>query len=147
MCIVTLGRLQTSLGLRFLKCKMACSFLSSVDEIWYNMICDVIWYMLGFPGGTVGKNLPASAGDEGSIPGSGRSSRGGNGNPLKHSCLENPKDRGAWWATVYGVTKSSTRLSAHTHGICYMIYEMIYDKVYFSTRVLACYNYSVNGQS
>ena len=103
--------------------------------------------MLGFPGGTVGKNLPASAGDEGSIPGSGRSSRGGNGNPLKHSCLENPKDRGAWWATVYGVTKSWTRLSAHTHGICYMIYEMIYDKIYFSTRVLPCYNYSVNGQS
>ena len=48
----------------------------------------------------MGKNLPASAEDEGSIPGSGRSSRGGNGNPLKHSCLENPKDRGAWWATV-----------------------------------------------
>ena len=53
-------------------------------------------------------NLPANAGaagDMGLIPGLGRS-RGGNGNPLQYSCLENPMDRGAWWATVHGVTKS-----------------------------------------
>ena len=54
------------------------------------------------------KNLPANAGDEGSIPGSGRSPGGGNGNPLQYSCLENPMDRGAWWATVHGVAKSRT---------------------------------------
>ena len=48
--------------------------------------------------------------DTGSIPGSGRSLREGNGNPLWYSCLENPMDRGAWWATVHGVTKSRTRL-------------------------------------
>ena len=47
----------------------------------------------------------------GSIPGSGRSSRGGNGNPLQYSCLENSLDRGAWWATVHEVTKSRTRPS------------------------------------
>ena len=51
------------------------------------------------------KNLPANAGgagDAGSIPESGRSPGGGNGNPLQYSCLENPMDRGAWWATVMG---------------------------------------------
>ena len=58
-----------------------------------------------FPGGSVVKNLPANAGNEGLIPGSGRSSGEGNGNPFQYSCLENPMDRGAWWATVHGVTK------------------------------------------
>ena len=46
--------------------------------------------------------------DMGSIPGSGRSLGEGNGNPLQYSCLENPIDRGAWWATVHGVAKSQT---------------------------------------
>ena len=58
------------------------------------------------------KNLPSNARDitdTGSIPGSGRS-RGRNGNPLQYSCLENPMDRGAWQATVHGVTESWTRL-------------------------------------
>ena len=58
------------------------------------------------------KNLPAStAGDTGSIPGSGRSPGGGQGNPLRSSCLEKPMDRGAWWATLHEVTKSWTYLS------------------------------------
>ena len=63
----------------------------------------------GIPGGAMVKNLPANAGDIGDvglIPGLGRSPGGENGNPLWYSCLENPMDRGAWWATVYGVTKS-----------------------------------------
>ena len=63
----------------------------------------------GFLGGTVVKNIPANAADArdpGSIPGSGRSPGGGNGNPLQYSCLENPMDGGAWWATVHGVTES-----------------------------------------
>ena len=51
------------------------------------------------------KNLPANAGDPGLIPGSERSPGEGNGNPLQYSCLENPIDRGAWWATVRGVTE------------------------------------------
>ena len=57
------------------------------------------------------KNLTANAGDirdEGSIPGSGRSPEGGHGNPLQYSCLENPMDRGAWRATVYGVYRLYT---------------------------------------
>ena len=49
-----------------------------------------------------------------SIPGSGRFPGEGNGNPLQYPCLEDPKDRGAWRATVHGVTKSQTRLSTHT---------------------------------
>ena len=53
-------------------------------------------------------NLPANAGDVGSIPGSGRSFGGGNGNPLQYSCLESPMDRGAWQATVHVVAKSWT---------------------------------------
>ena len=72
---------------------------------------------LGFPGGSVVKNLPASAGDirdTGSIPRLGRSPGGGHGNPLQYSCLENPMDRGAWWAMVHGVTNSWTRLSNWT---------------------------------
>ena len=66
---------------------------------------------LGFPGCTVVKNPSANAGDTrdtGSIPVLGRASGVGNGNPLQCSCLENPMDRGAWWATVHGVTESQT---------------------------------------
>ena len=55
-------------------------------------------YPCGFPDGSVGKKSAYNAGDEGSIPGSGRSSSGGHGNPLQNSCLENPMDRGVWWA-------------------------------------------------
>ena len=51
--------------------------------------------------GSVVMNLPANAGDIGLVPGSGRSPGEGNGNPLQYSCLENPMDRGAWWATVH----------------------------------------------
>ena len=66
---------------------------------------------LGFPGGSVGKESACSAGDaedSGSIPGSGRFTEGGHGNPLKYSCLENPMDRGSWQVTVYGAAKSWT---------------------------------------
>ena len=60
------------------------------------------------------KNLPANAGDAGSIPGPERSPGGGNGNPLQYSCLEIPMDRGAWRATVRGVSESRTRLGNST---------------------------------
>ena len=59
------------------------------------------------------ESLPVNAGDIrdlGSVPELGRSLRGGHDNPLQYSCLENPKDRGSWWATVHGVTKSQTGL-------------------------------------
>ena len=73
---------------------------------------------MGFPGGLVVKNPPANAGDirdTGSIPVSGRSPGGGNGNPLQCSCLGNPMDRGSWRATVHGVMKSWTWLSDWAH--------------------------------
>ena len=57
------------------------------------------------------KNLPANAGDMGSVPGSGRSPGVRNGNPVQYSCLENPLDRGTQWAIVQGVTQSQTQLS------------------------------------
>ena len=60
------------------------------------------------------KNLPDNAGDTGSIPGSGRSPGGENGNPLQYSCWENPMDRGAWRATVHRVAKSHIQLSKKT---------------------------------
>ena len=64
----------------------------------------------GFPGSSVVKNLPAM--QETQVQwGSGRSPGEGNGNPLQYACLESPRGRGAWWATVQGVTKSWTRLS------------------------------------
>ena len=65
---------------------------------------------LGFPGSSEIKNPPVSAGDTGSFHASGRSPGVRNGNPLQYSCLENSMDRGAWWATVHGVTKSWTQL-------------------------------------
>ena len=68
-------------------------------------ICDV---GLGLPSWLSGKESACNVGGLGSIPGSGRSPGEGNGNPLQHSCLGNPMDRGTWWATVHGVTQSRT---------------------------------------
>ena len=67
--------------------------------------------LMGFPGGSDGKESVRNAGDLGLIPGLGRFPGEGNGYPLRYSCLENPMDRGAWWAAVYGVAKSWTWLS------------------------------------
>ena len=69
----------------------------------------------GFPGGSGGKESTCNVGDLGLIPGLGRSSERGHGNPLLYSCLENPMDREAWPAAVHGVAKSWTRLSTHAH--------------------------------
>ena len=85
----------------------------------------ILWepsYTVGFPGGAVGKNPPANAGDsgdQGSILGLGQSPGVGNGNPLQYSCLENSMDNGAWQATVHGVTKSQMQLSMHTLLHCW----------------------------
>ena len=65
---------------------------------------------MGFPGGSDGKESTCNAGDTGLIPGSGRSPGEGNGYPLQYSCLGNPTDRGAWRATVHGVSDSQTQL-------------------------------------
>ena len=74
---------------------------------------------MGFPSGSLVQNLPAmqEPGNASLIPGLGTSPGEGNGNPLQCSCLENPMDRGAWWATVHGVAKSRTQLSDLTFKI------------------------------
>ena len=73
-----------------------------------------ICFIQGFPGGSDGKVSACNAGDPALILGSGRSPGEGNGNPLQYSCLENPMDGEAWWATVHGVAKSWTRLRNFT---------------------------------
>ena len=75
----------------------------------------ICWRPERFPGGSEDKVSACNfAEDPGSIPGLGRSPGEGNGNPLQYSCLENPMDGGAWWATAHGVAKSWTRLSDFT---------------------------------
>ena len=71
-------------------------------------LCTTKKEKLGFPGESDGKRFAYSVGDVGSIPVSRRSPGDGNGNPFQDSCLENPMDRGAWWATVHGVAKNQT---------------------------------------
>ena len=71
-----------------------------------------------------GKVSACNAGDLGLIPGLGRSPEEGNGNPLQYSCLENPMDGGAWWATVHWVTKSGTQLSYFTFTFFILILKM-----------------------
>ena len=74
---------------------------------------------MGFPGHSDGKESTCNAGDPGSIPGSGRSPGEGNDSPPQYSCLENPRDRGTWQATVHGVAKNWTteRLSMHAWSL------------------------------
>ena len=73
-----------------------------------------VYIYKGFPDGSDGKESACNSGDQGSIPGLGRSPGEGNGNPLQYSCLENPMDRGAWQATVHGVT--------NIHTMCVQMY-------------------------
>ena len=91
------------------------------DVIFFHIkttVVDIVYTYMVFPGGSMVKNLPANAEDLGSIPGLGRSPGEGNGNPLQCSCLENPRDGGAWWAAVYGVAQSQTRLKWQQQTSC-----------------------------
>ena len=78
---------------------------------------------LGFPGGSEVKASACNTGDLGSVPGLGRSPGEGNGNPLQYSCLKNPMDGEAWWATIHGVAKSWTRLSDFTSLHFYLLFR------------------------
>ena len=88
----------------------------------YYPIYGLLWH-LDFPGGSEVKMSACNAGDLSSVPGLERSPGEGNGNPLQYSCLENPMDVGAWWATVHGVTKSQTQLSMQA---CTMVSGILY---------------------
>ena len=91
------------------------------------------------------KNPPAFAGDTGDvglIPGSGKSPGGGNGNPLQYSCLGNPMNRGAWWATVHGVRKNQTRPSTHDALTC--CYRLFRAASFFLILLLSSLNILVS---
>ena len=81
--------------------------ISMVREVWQAIVHGIA-KNADFPGGSDGKASVYNMGDPGLIPGPGRSPGEGNGSPLQCSCLENPMDGGAWWATVHGVAKSRT---------------------------------------
>ena len=85
----------------------------------------------GFPGGSEVKASACNVGDLGSVPGWGRAPGEGNGTPLQYSCLENPMDGGAWWATVHGVAKSRTRLSDFTFTFC-----MLFSSLFIQQRFI-----------
>ena len=104
----------------FLKTKWSCAFLSSCGLRCLSLqLLLVLWHEFNAKSFMDCQVLPwwfrwesaSNVGDPGSIPGSGRSAGEGNGNPLQYSCLENPMDRGAWWAIVHGIAKSWTWLS------------------------------------
>ena len=103
--------LSPSLGLRPRVFSHPPTFPTQTGEVWplLALFSFAFWCLViaGFPDGAApGKNLPANAGDSGSIPESGRSPGEGNGNPLQYSCQGYPMDRGAWW--VHAVTESDT---------------------------------------
>ena len=90
------------------------------------IFCHPVPSLMGFPGGSMVKNLPTNAGNAGDtslIPGSRRSPGEGNGNPLQYSCLGNPMDRGAWRAIVHGVPKSQNDWVTEHTGMC-LLYHL-----------------------
>ena len=95
-------------------CDDSNCFFNLQPGISVSFISTSLYNFKDFPGGSDGKASVYNEGDPGSIPGLGRSPGEGNGNPLQEYCLENPMDRGAWQATVNGVTKSQTQLSDFT---------------------------------
>ena len=95
-------------------------------------------------GGSEVKVSACNAGDLGSIPGSGRSTGEGNGNPLQYSCLENPMGGGAWWATLHGVAKSRTQLSDFTFTFHdHLIRVDVCDQKYKQVKKNSCLCYRI----
>ena len=91
-------------------------FLTQGSNLHLLWLLHMLWppYLLDFSGSSDSKVSAYNAGDSGSVPVLGRSPGEGNGKPLQYSCLENPIDSGAWWATVHRVAKSQTQLSDFT---------------------------------
>ena len=102
-----------------------------IGVVWMHMwviVCVWVWGRGSFPDGLVVKNLPT--GDSGSIPRLGRSPGGGRGNPLRYSCLENPTDRGAWWATVHGFAESDMSEVTEYACVCVTVCVVVCDYLY-----------------
>ena len=116
---------QSQVNMWFLKILYKKFLFSSV------LMTGLLWWL--------SKEAACNAGDLGSIHGLGRSAGRGHGNPLQYSCLENPKDRGVWWATVHGVTKSWTQLSslAQLQCLSYILLEMYHTLTRLS-KVIFC---------
>ena len=102
-----------------------CHFKNIVK--WNHLVCNILKLPFKiFPGGSDGEESTCIVGGPGSISGSGRSPGGLKGYPLQSSCLENPMDRGAWWATIHGVTKSHTRLSDYHFHLHFFILKQTF---------------------
>ena len=104
-CIVT-AWMGEEFGGEWMHVHVCLGLLLLQLKLLHNYSLAIPKHKMGFPGIPMVKNAPANAEDAGLIPGLQRPTGGGSGNPLYYSCLENPMDRGAWWATVHGVTKS-----------------------------------------
>ena len=111
-----------------------CYYPFHVCRVFSNVPCFIVSLVVslatkciiisGFPGGSGGKESARNAGDQGSVSGSGRSPGEGNGNPLQYSCLKNSMDRGAQWATVYGVFIFSLAVSLAT-SVLILLFQRI----------------------
>ena len=109
MCIQS-GTYELLISLRIINMHLPVPANLYSDLILNMLVIIVIIIIAGLRWWLSGKESSCNVGDSGSIPGSGRSPRGGLGNPLQYSCLENPVDRGAWWTIVHGITKSQMQL-------------------------------------
>ena len=105
---------------------------------WHVIVTQSPECTLGFTLGVLGVICPMGLDKCGLIPGSGRSPEGGNGNPLHYSCLGNPMDKGAWWTTADGVTKSRTRLSTHmqTHTRNHILHYNVIQRSSTALKIL-----------
>ena len=114
--------LSTAFILQFHKILDATAIYSHDNHLITLLFLKQSFYIIkqDFPGGSDGKASAYSVGDLGSIPGSGRASGEGNVNPLQYSCLENPMDGEAWWATVHGVANGRTCLSDFTFTFIFL---------------------------
>ena len=101
------------------KCLQASNIQLIYNKLLKYNLCELGDSHICFPGGSEVKASACNEGDLGLIAGSGRSPGEGDGNPLQYSCLKNPMDGGAWWATVYGVAKSQTRLRDFTFTVTF----------------------------
>ena len=120
-----------------INCKIALGYISAYLYISMQHV--------GLPWWLSGKESTCNAGDLGLIPGSGRSPEGETGNSFQYSCLENPMDRRAWWATVHWITKSQTQLSnwAHTQAvyIVWGLFEQFWKCIYMECMYTYIYTW------
>ena len=130
---------------------VATSLSLSYMYVWFGGILfqsqppDLEFYRLTFLGGSDGKDSACHVRDPGSIPGLGRSPGEGNGNPLQYSCLENPMNRTAWWATVHGVRESDTVEGTEHAGFDFFLPSLVWLKRLYVDFSCICFILFFNG--